>query len=309
MNQPVYLRRLLRQKILLIVGVVVAIAAGLLAGFTIQNGEVVPRADRTYMASATILLTSPSPDYFQVRIPGVAQALPQATDEAAAQQELIVSEPQGVDLASNAIILAYLASSDLITDEVAAAVGGLGDNESIIAVSRTTQPSGDETFPGRLQLPLIQVGATAMSPARSERLATEATAAFEALVQQQQQENGIPEDIRLQLDVLNAPVAGEGQGSNPAIPVVVVAFGVFLLFIAAALIVEGIRERGRRRSRDDGDADDSDVDDSELEQVDFDENVEPVNAVAPASRRHGRVRRGAADPDGATDTGAVSRRG
>ncbi|MCC2034028.1 hypothetical protein [Microbacterium allomyrinae] len=312
MDQPVYLTRLLRQKVLLIIGLIVSIAAGLLAGFTIQNGEVIPRADRVYTASSTVLLSSPQPDYFQVEIPSVTQALPQ-TAEGEQSQELIVTESVPIDLAANAVILAYLASSDAIEQVVADEMGGLSDDEGITAVSRTTQPTGDETFPGRLTLPLLSVGATALSPARAEALAAAATDAFAAMVVEQQDAAGVAEDIRLTTDVLNEPVADEGEGSNPAIPVVVVAVGVFLLFIGAALIIESIRDRRRgRRGDESAEADAADDDRPEPEDhatvdSEFEELVGASSAdTSPATRRrHARAHRpGDADADQDVPVGA-----
>src|SRR5215204_5361145 len=109
MQQPTYVRRLLNQKVLLIIGFVVALVAGLIAGFTINNGQIEPRATRTFMASSTVLLTSPTPNLFQVEIPGVTQPVP--ADPAAAQQ-VVVQEATPLDLSNSAIILAYMASSD-----------------------------------------------------------------------------------------------------------------------------------------------------------------------------------------------------
>jgi len=251
MDQPMYLQRLLRQKYLLIVGLITSVVAGFFAGFSVDEGELVPRATRVYAAAATVLLTSPDPDYFQVEIPRVTQALPSvdpdSEDNERPAQELIVQERQPIDLRANATILAYLASSDQITEAVARAVGGLREQESIVAVSRTTQPAGSERFPGRLSLPIIDIGATALTPDRAELLATEATAAFGGMVAERQQSLGVAEDIRLQLSVLNQPVADDGQGRNPAIPVVVVALGVFMIFVAVALIIEAIRDSRRSK--------------------------------------------------------------
>lgn len=150
MEQPTYLRRLLNQKVLLIIGFVVAVAAGLLAGFTVEDGQIEPRADRSYMASSTVLLTSPQPDYFQVEIPGETTALPQSDDPEA--QEVVVQDPTPINLSDSAIILAYMASSDEVAAEVAARTGDFEDGEGISAVRRTTQPAGDEQFGGRLTL-------------------------------------------------------------------------------------------------------------------------------------------------------------
>ncbi|KAA9132914.1 hypothetical protein [Microbacterium caowuchunii] len=253
MEQPVYLRRLRAQKTLLIIGAVVALVAGLLAGFTIRDGGIAFRADRTYAASATVLLTSPTPDYFQTQVPETTQALPQTTDGAVAE-ELIVQEASPIDLSGTAIILAYLASSDEIAEQVAENIGGFADGDAITAVRRTTQPGGDERFGGRLTLPIIDIVGVSTSGERAETIAAEATAVFADYVEDSQRKWGVPEDIRLVLDELNAPVAGTGEGSNPAIPIVVVTLGVFVLFIALALVVGAVRDR-RREDGSDGDDD------------------------------------------------------
>jgi len=320
MEKPKYLERLLRQKVLLIVGFVVAIIAGILAGFTIDDGAIITRVQKAYTASSTVLLTSPQPNYFQVEIPGTAQALPQPNaDGTAPAQELIVADATPLDLADSAIILAYIASSDEVAEGVEERVGVFEDGEGITAVRRTTQPAGDERFGGRLTLPLIEIVGTATSPARAELIANEATAVFADLVQDQQREWGISEEIRLQLDVLNAPVADSGEGSNPAIPVVVVTMGVFIFFIALALIVEAILERRRRTaaSADDSSADDASADDDAEEDASLspaDAEGAPRDADAPRARGQRRSRpraetASAADTRGSaggTDPGSLS---
>jgi hypothetical protein len=265
MKTPTYLQRLLNQKILLIIGIVVALAAGLLAGFTITDGQVESRVVRTYSASSTVLLQAPQPTYYQVEVPGQVQALPQPVDPAAPQPTTIEQPATPIDLSSSAIILAYIASSDAVADGVAEKVGGLETGEAITAVRRTTQPAGDEQFGGRLTLPIIDIVGVSTSPTRAEEIANEATTVFGDLVAAQQVDWGVPEDIRLTLDELNAPVADEGQGSNPAIPVIVVAVGVFLLFVAIALVIEAIRERRRRRNRPAPDPDAADGVDGETD--------------------------------------------
>ncbi|WP_019180972.1 hypothetical protein [Microbacterium yannicii] len=253
MEQPTYLRRLLNQKVLLIIGFVVAIAAGLVAGFTIEDGEITPRADRTYLASSTVLLTPPQSNLFQTQIPGTTTALPQPDpNNPAAQQEVVVQEPIPIDLAESAILLAYMASSDAVADAVQDRIGEFETGEAITAVRRTTQPAGDEQFGGRLALPIIDIAGVAFSAERAEEIAAEATTVFGEMIAAQQNEWGVADDIRLTLDELNAPIAGEPEGGNPAIPVIVVAVGVFLLFIALALVIEAVRDRRRRRGTDSG---------------------------------------------------------
>ncbi len=242
METPRYLQILARQKILLIVGLVVAIAAGLIAGFTIKDGAVAPRAERTYTAMTTVNLSGPQPYIYQIEVPAQGEAIPEGTD-----QQLIVRESQQIDLTDSAVILAYLAASNQTVDMVEAELGPLADGESITAVSRTTQPAGDERFPGRLTLPIIGIVGVATSAERAEQLSTAATQAFEELVVTQQDDLAIPEDVRLNLDILTAAVSDEGEGSNPLIPVVVTTFAVFLLFIGIALLVGVIQDRRRAR--------------------------------------------------------------
>ncbi|MET0781292.1 MAG: hypothetical protein ABWZ16_07220 [Microbacterium sp.] len=304
MQQPTYLRRLLNQKVLLIIGFVVALVAGLIAGFTITDGQVEPRATRAFMASSTVLLTAPQNDLFQTEIPGTAQVIPEGTDPATVQE---VSAPIPVDLTNSAILLAYLASSDDIVDATAAAVGGFEDGDGVTAVRRTTQPGGDESFGGRLQLPIIAIVGTSTSAARAELIAAEATNAFSDLIVAQQDEWGIAEDIRLTLDELNAPVAGEPEGGNPAIPVIVVTVGIFLLFIALALIIEAARDRRRRKTEgEDDDADDTGAavlgEDAAEGSADTDELV---FSDADTPRRRGSRRRSAPVQDESVDEGEL----
>src|SRR5690606_17823620 len=130
---------------LVIVGLVVSLAGGLLAGFTIRDGAVVPRAERTYTARTTVMLEAVQSTLLQAIIPG--QEIDQTTTSAAVRQ----------DLASVAVLYAYLAASEDILARVQDEVGEFSDDEGLTAVSRTTQPAGDETFPGRLELPIIQI--------------------------------------------------------------------------------------------------------------------------------------------------------
>ncbi|MCR2808881.1 MULTISPECIES: hypothetical protein [unclassified Microbacterium] len=289
MEKPKYLERLLRQKVLLIVGFVVAIIAGLLAGLTIHDGAITTRVQKTYTASSTVLLASPQPNFFQVEIPGTAQALPQPNaDGTTPTQELIVEDATPLDLADSAIILAYIASSDEVAQAVADRVGDFEDGDGITAARRTTQPAGDERFGGRLSLPLIDIVGTSTSAARAELIANEATEVFADLIRAQQREWGVSEEIRLTLDVLNAPVADSGEGSNPAIPVIVVAVGVMIFFIALALIVEAVRDRRRRREvagddRTDGEDEDDapdDLDESTADAQTRDDEAVPVMSGA-----------------------------
>ncbi len=303
MQQPTYLRRLLNQKVLLIIGFVVALVAGLIAGFTIVDGQIEPRATRTYMAPSTVLLTAPQSSIFQTEIPGATPTVPEGTDPAAAQA-LVAPEPTPVDLSNSAILLAYLAASDEIVDATAAAVGGFGDGDAVTAVRRTTQPGGDEAFGGRLQLPIISIVGTSTTAARAELIAAEATSAFSELIVAQQDAWGVAPEIRLTLDQLNAPVAGEPEGGNPAIPVIVVTLGIFLLFIALALIIEAVRDRRRPKGADGADLA-TDDDDTQTPEVPVAADDDDAFADAETVRRRGSRRRPTIPEEETADEGEL----
>jgi hypothetical protein len=238
METPKYLQTLWSYKWLLAFGLVVAIAAAFFAGYTITNGQVESRAAKTFTAGTTVLVTSPSDTLYQAQIPG--QTLEQG-----------VTPPQELDLANAAQIYAYLVAGETIKDEVESEVGALADEtESITAIRRTTQPAGDERFPGSLKLPVLEVVGTAATEERAEALSAAATDSFLEYVTAEQEEKQIAPELRVQLEILARNAAVEGDTSNPAIPIVVTGVAVFLAFVALALILGGIRSsRAKRRDR------------------------------------------------------------
>lgn len=237
METPKYLQTLWNYKWLLAFGLVVAVVAGFFAGFTITNGEVESRAVKSYSAGTTVLVTSPSDTLYQAQLP-----------ERQIQEG--VTPPEPLDLSQSTQIYAYIVTGAGIHDAVEAAIGPLDDEtETITAIRRTTQPAGDERFPGSLKLPVLEIIGTAADDVRAEEISAAATTAFFAYVAAEQTAQAIPEPNRVQLDVLVDGAAVEAETSNPAIPVVVTGFAVFLAFVALAFIIAGIRSsRSKRKS-------------------------------------------------------------
>ena len=238
METPKYLQTLWSYKWLLAFGLIVAIIAAFFAGFTITNGQVESRAVKTFSAGTTVLVTSPSDTLYQAQVPG------QPVEEG-------VTAPQELDLANAAQIYAYLVAGETIKDQVESQVGALDDEtESLTAIRRTTQPAGDERFPGSLKLPVLEVVGTASTEDRAEELSAAATDSFLAYVAAEQEEKQIAPELRVQLEILARNAAVEGETSNPAIPMVVTGVAVFLAFVALALILGGIRSsRAKKRNR------------------------------------------------------------
>jgi hypothetical protein len=237
METPKYLQILSAYKWLLVFGLLVAIAAGFFAGFTFRDGQIVSRAQQTWLASTTVLLDASRTTLFQSEIVAPAPATPDA----------VIPETITQNLPDLALIYAYLAASEEIKNRVEADVGVFSDEETITAVSRTTQPSGNEQFPGRLSLPILDIVGVAETPERAEDISRAANEEFQNYIQQRQDEQELAEDVRVSLTTLEEKAAVEGDGSNPAIPVIVVGAGTFLAFLALAFILYGIRSSARSR--------------------------------------------------------------
>lgn len=237
METPKYLQTLWSYKWLLAFGLVVAAVAAFFAGFSVTNGEVQSRAVKSYTASTTVLVTSPNDTLFQSQVPGQ-------------QVEEGVTATEPLDLASATQIYAYLVSGAEVRSEVEAATGPLDeDTESITAIRRTTQPAGDERFPGSLKLPVLQIVGTAATAERAEELSATATDVFLDYVSAQQTAKQIAPENRVELEVLNSSAAVAVETGNPAIPIVVTGFAVFLGFVALAFVLAAIRSNRGKRSR------------------------------------------------------------
>jgi hypothetical protein len=235
METPKYLQVLWGYKWLLLFGAIVAGAAAFFAGFSIQNGEVVSRAEQTWDASTTMLITSDSDPIYQAEIPGVPL-------------EQGVSAPQYNDLAESALIYAYIIASDEIQTQVEAQIGTLDpEKESISAVRRTTQPAGDERFPGRYELPVLEAVGTAPTAERAELISQTVAATFMAYMTAQQAEQALDPTLAVQVELLGENPAVEGDMSNPAIPIVVTFIGVFLAFVVLAFVIAGLRSGAAKR--------------------------------------------------------------
>ncbi|MDR7112911.1 hypothetical protein J2X03_002808 [Microbacterium trichothecenolyticum] len=235
METPKYLQVLWNYKWVLAFGALVAAVAAFFAGFAIVDGQVVSRAQQTWSAATTMLLTSESDRLYQAQVPGVP--IEQGT-----------SDPQVIDMSSTALVYAYILSSDIIQDAVEAEIGPLDDEtESISALRRTTQPTGDERFPGRYNLPVLEAVGTAETADRAEEISRAAAAAFTTYVVAQQDAQQLAPELRVLLEPLGASPAVEGDSSNPAIPVVVTFVGVFLAFVVLVFVIAGLRSRSAKR--------------------------------------------------------------
>jgi len=277
---PGYLKVLWNSKWLLAVGVVVAAAAALIAGYTIVDGRVQSRAIEQYTAETTLLVSSPASDMYQAVIPG---------------QQLVEgqTQPEEADLTSKTILYAYIISGTDMRHDVEQSVGDFADTDALTALRRTTQPGGDEAFPGRYSLPILAVMGASLDPQRAEEISQTAADLFVANMAAEQEKAKLPDSERVEITVLDSPSATEVEGSNPAIPIVLTFLGVFLLFVVAAFVVAGVRGGRRRRTAEERAETPEDPDDD-------------APATPPARAEARRDRRAPTEADGATETEATT---
>lgn len=240
MEIPRYLQILWHYKWVLIVGILVAAVGAFLAGFTFRDGAVVSRVPQTWPASTTMLLTSGTTPLYQSEIPG---------EELETELGAVTSDPVSLRLSDAATVYAYLAAGKEVRERVEAEIGEFDPGETITAVSRTTQPAGDETFPGRLSLPILDIVGYAQSPERAEEISRTAAEVFHDFVVAEQDARDIADELRIQLNVLDEKPAGEPEGSNPAIPSVVAFGGILFAFLVFIYLLHGIRSGLARRAQ------------------------------------------------------------
>ncbi len=235
MEVPSYLKVLWHYLWLLILGLIVAIAAGIYTGYSLGPDGLESRAVRSYSATTTLLVTSAKDTLYQAEVP--AQEIPRG-----------YTAPQSIDLSNSAVIYAYIISGSGLRQTVIREVGAMDPlTESISAVRRTTQPGGNERFPGNLRLPVVDVIATSATPERASELSAVTTSTFLRHVRQQQDQRKLKENERVQIAVINVGDPVEAETSNPNTPVVFTAFGILVGVIALIFAIDGYRTSRQRR--------------------------------------------------------------
>lgn len=230
MNLTNAMRVLGRHKILLILGILIALLAAFATAFKVETLSLTPRTTPQYQAPTQLLVTD-STSVYSSRNP--AQAVPQGQTAATAR-----------DLSSLTVVYAYLASSDEIQKKVEAQLGKLSTKESITADQRTTQPTST-TNTGTYRLPILEIIGTSPNPDRAEQITAAATKAFETEVAAQQAAAGVNPASRVHFQTIRAEKAAVADGSNPILAVVAIGLGVFIAFLAIIFAVDNVRTSRR----------------------------------------------------------------
>ena len=221
-----------RYKWLLLVGLIVAVAAGYASAYRVEDGSFASRPVPSYTSTTTVLLSSPKVSPYQAATPG---------------QILQINEVAGstVDLARQALVFAYLASGSEMVTAVEAQVGPLTDEESISAVQRTTQPgdaepSGSAALSRASTIPVLAITATAVTPARAQELAEATYTKLSEKVVAEQDAAALDPTLRIGLTPIGSSTKEVASGST-LLPFAVTTAAVFLAFLALALALANAR--------------------------------------------------------------------
>jgi hypothetical protein len=235
---PLYLRVLWRFRVLVALGVVIAIGLALLA--TVRVGTTSPylsyRQGQTFSSEARVFVTQQGFPWGYAAPPTVTTGTP--ADPAAAAK--LLGSKQFADptrFPSLAVLYAYLAMSDPVKRIMLRHGPVLG---SVIASPVVSTQSGYGTT-----LPLVAISGTGSTPRDAVLLTIRATNAFKAFLQEQQARNGIPAQNRVLLTVITkADPPFLVKGRSKTLPVVVFVTAL-LGVVGLVFMLENMRPRIR----------------------------------------------------------------
>ena len=241
-----YVRSLLRFWWLIVIGLLVAVAAGILTVYNVDFSssppELTERTQPSYSAQGRLLVTDPDQPHLRISVT-TEQAV--AADADGTPRLLpVTSAPDSATL----VQLANLYPSFIESDQVAALREKLyGKSDGAIKAQALYAVSSPSRFvPSRV--PVIQVIAVADSPKKAIDLVRNTNTAFTKWLTQSQAQAGIKPRQRVMVVALQTPKsAAEFGGASSTLPVLV--FGVVLLaFAALALLFDRMFPRRREQA-------------------------------------------------------------
>jgi len=220
MNLLWLLRDLRRQRILLIAVAVLALLAALAATYRVSSGKVESRRHHVGVATARMLIDTPSSQVIEVS--------PKGSDTLGMRANLIASLMVDGDFKQAIAERAGLPADELV------GISQTGDADS---QSETPQPKdGDNVLTTRVvpdldgnQLPIIQIETQARDGASAAKLADAAIASLREYVDTQGNAEGVPSARRLRVSGLGPAQASEVNRG----PSLWLAFGVAIFVLVA----------------------------------------------------------------------------
>jgi hypothetical protein len=213
MDLPLYCRVLWRFKIVVAVGLVLAIGLSFLSLYKVSTGgKLTPRKSTQYVSYATLFVTQPG-------FPWGSLHPPTSADPAR--------------FTSLAILYSQLAT----TDPVQQLLLKSGPLDGKVEVAPLLDPSNQEA------LPLISVAAFANAPAASEKLAQRETDALLTYIRAQQATSSISDENRVLVTLVKRPTDARVFQKAKKTLAIVVFLGLLMATCGVAFLLENLRPR------------------------------------------------------------------
>jgi hypothetical protein len=220
-----------RHRGIVIGGVVVAVMLAILSYYKpVLDGGVpglVPRKSETWQASETLFLTQPG-------FPAGRTQLPVVAVKVGSQETQMSRFADPGKFTGLAPLYAKLANSD--------AVKTRAERAGPLPGKATAIPTADTSYGAVNPLPMVTIFATAPTPEAARSTAARISRAFQGYVVSSQTEAKIPDDDRVQIQVVNE--AGDETLLVPrkkTLPIV-----VFLAILSATIALAFVRENTKR---------------------------------------------------------------
>ena len=228
MDLALYARVLWRFRLLVVLGLLLAVTLALLSIVRVSTDGLTYRQQEQWVSRAMLLITEPQfPEgrsVFEQSIP------PVSTDEPQTYAAPFANPDRFVALAN---LYSQLATSDVVRRIL------LEDGR----LNGAIEAAPVATVNGAASLPLLSIGGIATTPQQARVLAKRAVAGFLAYLEREQQRSKIPAQQRVVLDVVKQPTAGELLKGRPKTLPVIVFMTVMLAVCGIAFALENIRPR------------------------------------------------------------------
>jgi hypothetical protein len=240
MDLLLYARVLARFKILLLIGLVLAVAMALMSTVRVTTHGLRYRQSPTYLSYARIFVTQKGFPWGRLGVASPATGLGSESASAAAAAAAAATD-QFAD-PSRLTSVATIYSSLVDTDAVRAIMLKKGPLRGTVQAAPVLDSQNNQP------LPLISIAAYSDTPSHAVNLARRQTDALIQYVEEQQVTNRIPAYDRVSLTVVKEPGIGKdpvlARGRSKTLPIVVF-LTVMVAFVGLAFILENVRPRVR----------------------------------------------------------------
>jgi len=230
MDLALYGRVLRRHKVVVVVGLALAVVLALLSYYRVGSDGMLPtlepRKAEIWQSSANVFLTESG-------FPAGRLTIPLVTKKVGGETVTVPKYNEPGRFASLASLYARLATSDEVRERIVSKGPPFGEFSAFPSIESSAGP-----------LPIVLVLGRATSPAAAKTIVTRGLDAFISYVTEQQAASGTPEDQRIQLRVLNAPASAVLLEPRKKTLPIVVFLAVVMASITLAFIFENA-SRGR----------------------------------------------------------------